>query len=32
MNISLGKELLTEVDHIKDPVLRIVGRFKKHPS
>ena len=32
MNISLGQELLTEEDHIKDPVLRIIERFKKHPS
>ena len=32
MNISLGQEPLTEVDHIKDPVLRIIERFKKHPS
>ena len=32
MNISLGQELLTEADHIKDPVLRIIERFKKHPS
>ena len=29
MNISLGQELLTEADHIGDPVLRIIGRFKK---
>ena len=29
MNISLGQELLTEVDHIKDPVLRIIERSKK---
>ena len=32
MNISLGQELLTEADYIKDPVLRIIERFKKHPS
>ena len=34
MNISLGQELLkrTEADHIEDPVLRIIERFKKHPS
>ena len=32
MNISLGQELLTEEDHIKEPVLRIIERFKKHPS
>ena len=32
MNISLGQELLTNADHIEDPVLRIIERFKKHPS
>ena len=32
MNISLGQELLTEADHIEDAVLRIIERFKKHPS
>ena len=32
MNISLGQELLSEADHIEDPVLRIIERFKKHPS
>ena len=32
MNISLCQKLLTEADHIKDPVLRIIERFKKHPS
>ena len=34
MNISLGQELLkrTEADHIEDPVLRTIERFKKHPS
>ena len=31
MNISLGQESLTEADHIEDPVLRIIKRFKKHP-
>ena len=32
MNIARGQELLTEADHIEDPVLRIIERFKKHPS
>ena len=32
MNISLGQELLNEVDYIEDPVLRIIGRFKKYSS
>ena len=32
MGMSLGQELLTEADHIEDPVLRIIERFKKHPS
>ena len=32
MNISLGQKLLTEVDHIEDPVLRIIERFRKQPS
>ena len=32
MNISLGQWLLTAADHIEDPVLRIIERFKKHPS
>ena len=32
MNISLGQEHLTETDHIEDPVLRSIERFKKHPS
>ena len=31
MNVPLGQKLLTEADHIKDPVLRIIERFKKHP-
>ena len=31
MNKSLGQEPLTEADHIEDPVLRIIKRFKKHP-
>ena len=31
MNISLDQELLTEADHIEDPVLKIIERFKKHP-
>ena len=32
MNIPLGRELLTEADHIEDPVLKIIERFKNHPS
>ena len=32
MNISLGQELLTEVDHIEDSVFGIIGKFKKRPS
>ena len=32
LNISLGQKLLTEADHLEDPVLRILERFKKHPS
>ena len=32
MNVSLDQELLTEADHIEDPVLRIIERFKKHTS
>ena len=32
MNISLGEELLTNADHIEDLVLKIIERFKKHPS
>ena len=32
MDISLGQKLLTEADDIKYPVLRIIDRFKKHPS
>ena len=32
MNISLGQEILTEADHVEDPVLRIIERFKKHSS
>ena len=32
MNISLSQELLNEVDYIEDPVLRIIGRLKKHSS
>ena len=32
MTISLGQELLNEVDYIEDPVLRIIGRLKKHSS
>ena len=32
MNIFLDQELLTEVGHIEDPVLRIIERFKKHTS
>ena len=32
MNIFLSQELLNEVDYIEDPVLRIIGRFKKHSS
>ena len=32
MNISLGQELLNEVDYIEDPVLRIIGRFIKYSS
>ena len=31
-DLELGQELLTEADHIEDPVLRIIERFKKHPS
>ena len=31
MNIPLDQELLTEADHIEDPVLKIIERFKKHP-
>ena len=31
LNISLGQKLLTEADHLDDPVLRILERFKKHP-
>ena len=30
--MSLGQELLTEADHVEGPVLRIIARFKKHPS
>ena len=30
--ISLGQEFLTEADHIEGPVLRIIARFKEHPS
>ena len=29
---KLGEELLTNADHTEDPVLRIIERFKKHPS
>ena len=29
MNISLGKELLIEADHIEDLVLRTIERFLK---
>lgn len=32
MNIPLGRELLTEADHIEDPVLKIIERFKNDPS
>ena len=32
MNMCLGQELLTGTFHIEDPVLRIIERFKKHPS
>ena len=32
INIYLGQKLLTEADHIEDPVLRTTERFKKHPS
>ena len=32
MNIFLDQELLTEVGHIEDPVLRILERFKKQTS
>ena len=32
LNISLGQKLLTEADHLEDPVLIILERFKKHPS
>ena len=32
MNMSLGLGLLNEVDNIEDPVLRIIEKFKKHPS
>ena len=32
MNITSGQELLTEADHKEDPVVRIIARFKKHPS
>ena len=32
MSIAWGQELLTEADHIEDPVLRIIERFKKHTS
>ena len=32
ISISLGQELPTEEDHIEDPVLRIIERFKKHAS
>ena len=32
MNISLGQKALHEVDHIEDPVLRIIDRFRKQPS
>ena len=32
MNIPLGQQFLTEVDHIDNPALRIIERFKKHPS
>ena len=31
-NISLGKQLLSEKDHIEDQVLRIIKRFKINPS
>ena len=32
MNMSLGQELLTNADHIEDPVLKIIERSKKHSS
>ena len=32
MNITLGQELLTDADHIDNPVLRNIERLKKHPS
>ena len=32
MNISLGQELRAEANHIEVPILRIIERYKKHPS
>ena len=32
MNISLGQELLTELDHIENWVLKIIVKLKKHPN
>ena len=38
MNIPLDQEPLTKIDHIEDPSLRVIERFKqkkieiKHPS
>ena len=32
MNIPLDQEVLTDADHIDNPVLRIIERLKKHPS
>ena len=32
MSIPSGQQFLTEVDHIDNPALRIIERFKKHPS
>ena len=32
MSITSGQELLTEADHNEDPIVRIIVRFKKHPS
>ena len=32
MNISLGQELLTELDHTENRVLKIIVKLKKHPN